>query len=218
MARVEVDEYEVIDIPKNTEFDISFGNFAFELKRLVEAIVLSLVFSLIAIAIMNLFNLKATRQIAIVVLIVIACGMFALKGINGNSLTEHLIYMVMFKKNKRTTYYNDRVKVEKKFFTEDVDEQPVIPRERLEAMYHKYVAKDDGKPKTKTIINEYFDASRMFFEEDIDALGKPEELMSPRELKKYQKLKKKEEKEKIKKAKKVGNAARKTHQPMTEGL
>lgn len=193
---IEQEEYDILPIPQNTEFDINIGNFSFETIRLIEGIVVGGALGLVLFLIANIFPIGGLRKAAIALIGVIGGGALAIRGINGNSLTEHLLYMIMFNKNKRICYYSDRVKTEKKFFTESAQEEYVLPRERLEAMYHKYVAKPD---KDREVFNEHFDSKRMFFEEDIDLMGKPEELMSPRELKKYKKMKKKEEKEKLKK-------------------
>lgn len=193
---IEQEEYDILPIPQNTEFDINIGNFSFETIRLIEGIIVGGALGLVLFLIANIFPIGGLRKAAIALIGVIGGGALAIRGINGNSLTEHLLYMIMFNKNKRICYYSDRVKTEKKFFTESAQEEYVLPRERLEAMYHKYVAKPD---KDREVFNEHFDSKRMFFEEDIDLMGKPEELMSPRELKKYKKMKKKEEKEKLKK-------------------
>lgn len=196
MAIVEQEQYDICPIPQNTEFDINIGSFSFETIRLIEGIIVGGTVGLVIFLLINIFPIGALRKGALVALGVIGGGALAIRGINGNSLTEHLIYMIKYKKNRRICYYSDRVKTEKKFFTESASEEFVLPRERLEAMYHKYISKPD---KDRIVFNEHFDSKRMFFEEDIDLMGKPEELMSPRELKKYKKLKKKQEKEKLKK-------------------
>lgn len=127
--------------------------------------------------------------------VIVGSAVLGIKGINGDSVFGYIYNKIIFLKNKRVCYYNPRIKTEIKFFTNsDGSEDYIAPREKIEEMYHKFISKTDIKSAQENLKQEELDTSYMYFEDDIDALGKPEELMSKKELKKYQKKKAKEEK------------------------
>ena len=199
----EEEENQLLPIPINTEFDFNIGTMTFDIPRFVEALILSVSMLGILYLILSNVNLGFGTEVTIYIFGVAAAAYLGLNGIQGHRLSKFIMNIIAFYKNRRITHYNPRVKKEIRFFTEEVDDDDyVIPRERLEALYHKYVNKADSVQANKNLQTEELDTSTMFFEDDIEYLGKPEELMSKKELKKLQKRKAREEKKALKLKKK----------------
>lgn len=203
MTDIKEESLDELPVPINTSFDFNIGPFSFELKRLIEGIIVAgLLCGGLYLITTYLISIPWNYLIT-AYLFALAAGVYAgVSGINGDSITGYILNMIKFQRKKRVTHYSPRVKSEKRYFTEDVtDDDYVIPRERLEALYHKYV--DRNETEIDSIFREeVFDTSTMFFEDDIEVLGKPEELMSKGELRKLARAKKKEAKRQIKLAKK----------------
>ena len=196
-------------VPINTEFDFNFGNYSFDIRRMSEAIIIGGILGFIGFVIVTKFNPSVGTGFTIVVMLAAAGGFLGLKGINGDNVSTYLLNIVRFMRNRRICHYNPRVRSEARYFTEDTSEEDyVIPRERLEAMYRKYVAKSDASSARNNLQEEIFDNETMFFEDDIELFGKPEALMSKAELRKYKRKQKREEKRKLRQQRKIDRQAK----------
>jgi hypothetical protein len=204
--QIEEEQIEEMPIPQNAEFDLNIGSYSFEIRRAAEGLILGvlvgtpvyLLLRYLSVSGMNLWIYSLAA----------AAGAFLIgnNGINGDSVSRYIMNVLRFSKKKRIAHYNPRIKFEKRFFTEETeDDDYVIPRERLEALYHKYVSKTNSENAHMNFEKEELDTSTMYFEDDIEVLGKPTELMSKSERRKYEKEKRKTirkiEKEQRRKAK-----------------
>ena len=209
MSRKEED-YQVLPIPMNTEFDFNIGSYTFQIKNLAEGIVIGGTIGLLLYLFCKKFSIPYGTAITIVLFGALGGAYLGIKGINGETVPGYLFNILKFHKNRRITHYNPRIKDEKRFFTEETDDDDyVIPRERLEALYRKVVAKADMENAKNNLQKEELDTSYMFFEDDISYLGKPVELMTKaekrklaRQLKKKARLEAKQRKKELKDARK----------------
>ena len=194
MAR-EDENYDILPIPLNSKFDFNFLGLTFQMRKAFEGIALGLLGFLISYLIVR--NIKMQIGVALTIMLFLTLGGLLLggMGVNNDYVSNAIINIFTFYRKKRITFYNPRVKKEQRFFVEELQDEDdyVIPRERLEALYHKYINKKEIENAQDNFQDEEFDENYMYFEDDIDVLGKPRELMSERELKKLERLKKKEE-------------------------
>lgn len=207
---IEQQEEEIIEqyvVPINSDYDLNVAGYTFETKRVIEGIILGGAMAFIAFIIFSILPLRWTIKIAFIVMFAIIGIALALKGVNGDSITDYFLNTIIFKSKKRIAKYNRRPKTsekDKKYFINEIDEEEtMIPREKLEAMWHKYVTKKDVQGAKNNFEDLESENDIIFFEEDIDVLGKPTALMSPLEKRKKEKALKKAEKERKKRAAKI---------------
>ena len=210
MGRKEED-YQVLPIPMNTEFDFNIGSYTFQIKNLAEGIAIGGAIGVLLYLLCRRFAIPYGTAITIILFGALGGAYLGIKGINGETVPGYLLNIIRFHKKRRITHYNPRIKAEKRFFTEETDDDDyVIPRERLEALYRKVVAKADMENAKNNLQKEELDTSYMFFEDDISYLGKPMELMSKAEKRKLaRRLKKKARLEAKKKKKEMKDAKKK---------
>ena len=210
MGRKEED-YQVLPIPMNTEFDFNIGSYTFQIKNLAEGIAIGGAIGVSLYLLCRRFAIPYGTAITIILFGTLGGAYLGIKGINGETVPGYLLNIIRFHKKRRITHYNPRIKAEKRFFTEETDDDDyVIPRERLEALYRKVVAKADMENAKNNLQKEELDTSYMFFEDDISYLGKPMELMSKAEKRKLaRRLKKKARLEAKKKKKEMKDAKKK---------
>ncbi len=182
------EEYlDTFDVPQNTEYDLNILNYTFTYRSLIEGGVLALLSGAIMLAILTIVKLKLTYSFALVVFVALLGFALGVIGINGDSISNYLLNALKFARRRRVAYYNPRVKKEIKFFADTKEDDYVVPRERLEALYRSFISKKDVEEAQINLTNEDFDSSLMYFEDDIDAVGKPEEMLSKKERKKIEK-------------------------------
>lgn len=179
-------------IPVNADFDFPLFGKAFTLKNAVEGLVLGGFLALPAFLLLK--NLKTSGLSLLVYTALTFLGGFLLgnNGINGDTLSRYLLNVLRFRKNKKITYYNPRVKSRKRFFTEETeDDDYVIPRERLEALYRRYLGRKEHENTSSVFEKEDLNDITLYFEDDIEEFGRPEELMSRKARKHHRKTQKK---------------------------
>ena len=196
MEELQDEELDVIPYPVNIQYDINIKGMTFDYSRAIQALFLGTTLAILTYLTCNLIHLKNSYTLVLVFLAVCGGLYLGIKGINGDTVFRYVYNSLIFGRKKRTVYYNPRVKSEIKFITNDDNrEDNVVPRDKIDEMISKYITKVDVKSVEENLSNADLDTSYMYFEDDIDVLGKPEELMSPKELKKYRKRKELEAKE-----------------------
>ena len=197
MEELQDEKLDVIPYPVNIQYDINIKGMTFDYSRAIQALFLAIALSVLVYFLCIFIHLKTSYTLVLLILSVCGGLYLGIKGINGDTVFRYIYNSLMFSRKKRTVYYNPRVKSEIKFITnDDGREDNVVPRDKIDEMISKYITKVDVKSVEENLSNADLDTSYMFFEDDIDVFGKPEELMSPKELKKYRKRKEKEAKEK----------------------
>lgn len=197
MSEIQEEQIDVLTVPINSDYDVNVAGYTFETKRAVEGVILAILFGGLSFALFTLIGLKMTIRLTLTGAFAVVGFALAVKGINGDSITDYLLNIMRFNKKKRITYYNPDIKNYLKFFTSDLDaEQTMIPRERLEMLIRKYITKQD----TKQAHNNFRDEENtvIYFEDDIEQYGKPLDLMTPSERRKAERQRKKMAKEKAK--------------------
>lgn len=164
---MEEEKIDVFPVPENIDYDLNIGNFSFQFRRVVEGLLIAVVLLAITYFCAMLMRIKPTYMIA---LLVFSAGFglaIGVAGINGDSISNYLLSAIKFRNNRRTAFYNPRVKSDLKSFTDDNKEDDyVIPRERLEALYRSL---RNRKLSDDTVNNAYdheFDRENMRFEDD----------------------------------------------------
>ena len=195
------EEYRIRRIPDNFENGINFAGFNFKPIFLIEGIVLGIIFFVLAIAIMFACGIRHINSSTIGICLVpcVLAIILGIKGINDEPLTTFFKNLRYFNSNKRTTYYNPRIKTEIKSIGYDLSNSGayILPRDRIIALFTKYKKALDEKnirrleeeKETNAFVKE-----RMYFEDDIGVIDKPVEYMSKQEYKQY-KIKIKREKQ-----------------------
>lgn len=188
------DEIDILPVPQNCEFDINLGRAVFKWRNATEGVILGALLGGIIFILSIKLGSGGLRQWAYVAVGVVAGFIVGNKGVRDETISMYVLNALTFFKRRRTTFYNPRIKREMKFFIdENKEDDYVIPRERIESLYYKYINKRDVENAHNNLQDSEFNKEYMYFEDDIDYLGKPLELMSKRELKKLERIKKKEE-------------------------
>lgn len=126
-------------------------------------------------------------------------------GIYNASLLSFLKIYNSFKKRKRLTVYNPRIKTEviDKDYT-GIEKQMLLPKDKIRLALEK--ARKGRISEENRRMQEQLDSFNVnesfFFEDDEGLVEKPLEYMTPKELKKHNRMIKKQEKEKMKREKK----------------
>lgn len=100
---------------------------------------------------LGLFDIPTNIGIAIVFGAV--AGILALLGVRGDTLFATLRHFVLFKKNKKTTYYNPRVKLEQKSIKENPTMTSLLPREKVINAYKAVKNKINEQINRKGVIS-----------------------------------------------------------------
>ena len=191
------EEYQVKRIPDNFGNGINIAGFHFEVIFLIEGVVLAITTTLLSLVIMTSIGMTDIGQMLGFAL-VFACVslVIGIRGVNDEPLTTFLSNVSKFNKNRRTAYYNPRIKKEAKPVTQKQLEEnkDAIPREKIIAFFNKYKSVLDKKQQEKAKLLEdanSFDAQNMYFEDDIGIIKRPNQYMSKEEAEKYDKKKEK---------------------------
>jgi len=182
-----------LPVPKNVEESVNILGLSFSMRRVVEGAIITAVLTGATYLILSNINMKATYK-ATIYLIVVISGMFTgIYGINGDSVMNYIKNVMLFSGSKKITYYNPHIKTKARYFTDTTSEDDsIILKERLETLYRQYMNKVDKTNATYNLAPREFDPETMFFEDDIENEGKPEVLMSKRELRKLNRERKKQ--------------------------
>jgi len=128
----------------------------------------------------------------VIIYFMFACGglfFLGLNGINNDTFFGYFLTWFKFRKHRRLTNYNPRVKAEIKPFYESKKQNSAV--EKLKEIYEKYKQQLDLKQHEANFNVDK--NARVYFEDDEGYLEKPIEYMSDKELKAIKKQNKKAE-------------------------
>ena len=125
-------------VPINIE-DYSFiGPFAFKKINALQGIVVGLLVTFLLFNVINYFEIfQAVHVLGFSIAIGGGVFFLALFGIRGDSLFGYFKTLISFRKNKRSAFYNPRVKKEIKTIGIDALIGASLPREKLQKAYKK---------------------------------------------------------------------------------
>ena len=90
MSRKEED-YQVLPIPMNTEFDFNIGSYTFQIKNLAEGIVIGGTIGLLLYLFCKKFSIPYGTAITIVLFGALGGAYLGIKGINGETVPGYLL-------------------------------------------------------------------------------------------------------------------------------
>lgn len=205
----------VIFIPDNYHTGTSMFGVEIKISNAIQTIILVLIpIILNYFVIPSYFSIDRTSTVLLsfTIFCVVILGYLGLVGVNGMTLGEFVYIYLMYRKSKRKTYYNPRLKKELKPIIVEETTREELPRDKMLALYNQYKEKFDEKNRQAALESEMsgdYENSQIFFEDDYGIVDTPVEYMSQKEYKAYQKRLKKERKEAIKKAKAEAKKQRK---------
>ena len=196
MAREET-EPNVYNIPKNA-FDTGyvFGGL-FRTRNFVEGIIVALPFLGIFAYGWTKLGWDILSTVAYCVILCAGAFMATVVGVDGDSLFEFIARVIRFRKNRRISKYNPRIKTE---LEPDylIHDDKLLPREKLKRAYESIKGKVVGGEENAISADINSDNLHIYYDDDENFIEKPEELKTQAELKAEAKQRAKEEKEYIK--------------------
>lgn len=196
MAREET-EPNVYNIPKNA-FDTGyvFGGL-FRTRNFVEGIIVALPFLGIFAYGWTKLGWDILSTVAYCVILCAGAFMATVIGVDGDSLFEFIARVIRFRKNRRISKYNPRIKTE---LEPDylIHDDKLLPREKLKRAYESIKGKVVGGEENAISADINSDNLHIYYDDDENFIEKPEELKTQAELKAEAKQRAKEEKEYIK--------------------
>lgn len=167
----------------------------FRTRNFIEAVVLALpVLAVFAVG-WKMFDWPIQSTISVCVILTGAVFLLVVNGINGDSVLQFVQRFFDFKKNRRISKYNGRLKLEKLEPDYLVRERGSLPREKLQGVITNVknaLLDDDGNPISTDITDEHL---IVYFRDDEGIVEKPRQLKTRAELKKEEKEAKKKAKE-----------------------
>lgn len=163
------EEYNVKHIPPNFENGINFLGLSFKPIYLIEGAVCGiLAFLGFFFLFRKFFGMSDIGQTAGISLVFAGILTFlGIRGVNDEPISTCLYNLITFVKNKRTAFYNPRVKKEAVSFEEErVNTDPAaeaIPRERILALINNLKEKHSDKVY---VDESFFNPDLMQFEDD----------------------------------------------------
>ncbi len=191
----QVERESIYFIPKNFKTGISlFGN-TFQTKNVMQ---MNIVCIPITLLVFWKTNFQFSTKLSIVILINLVLGYLCIVGINERPLFSLISSFYSYEKSKYRAYYNFRIKIEAHPTFIEVEEENLLPKEKLQKIYEKFKEKYDAQQREKILrysAQIEKDRDSIYFIDDIGIVEKPTEYMNPKEYRKYQKLQKKKQKE-----------------------
>ena len=197
MARLsDEDVYRVCYIPGDYKNGTHILVRTYTLPWLIQGIILGLLPAALNYIILPSAGINIPFEVKTILSIVFGfiLASIGINGINDESPGSFLLTYLRFRKNKRTTYYNPRVKKEMKPSLEEVrSANEMLPRDKAIIFYKRYKEEYDKKQREKVMQEQTrigsSDISRMYFLDDEGIIDKPVEFMTDAEYKRYQKTK-----------------------------
>lgn len=177
-------------IPKNFAAGDTFLGYEVKWLNAIQAIVLGSIPLLVSYGIISkYFYTDGVTQFSITLMITIGFAGFGYFGIDNITPFEYIYNIMNFRKRKRKTFYNPRVKTEyKSIFVEQTEGNQLLPKEKIMELYKKYIDKRNlaDQQNARALFEDDYD-STLYFEDDFAVLDKPEEYMTKKELKEKRK-------------------------------
>ena len=210
MARLsDEDVYRICYIPGDYKNGTHILGRTYTFSWLIQGIILGLLPAVINFIILPSARINIPFEVKTILSIVFGfiLASIGINGINDESLGSFLLTYLRFRKNKRNTYYNPRVKKEMKPSLEEVrSADEMLSRDKAIIFYKRYKEEYDKKQREKVMQEQDrangIDTSGIYFLDDIGVIDKPVEFMTDAEYKKYQKAKAKARRQKAAKQKK----------------
>ena len=184
----------VYHIPTNYKNGISLFGFSFSTKGFFEGVIIALVGALVGGLLFYglLSGLSSTIKLSGLLILILGGFILGNTGINDEPVSKFISHYKGFKKTKRATYYNPRVKLEIKKFSED-----------------ELTGNSANMIKTKIIsaLNKQENISSLDLDDDVDFKDDKQIIKQEKEKggkSNFEKLKEKTRKSKGKKQKVVG--------------
>lgn len=181
MAREET-EPNVYNIPKNA-FDTGyvFGGL-FRTRNFVEGIIVALPFLGIFAYGWTKLGWDILSTVAYCVILCAGAFMATVVGVDGDSLFEFIARVIRFRKNRRISKYNPRIKTE---LEPDylIHDDKLLPREKLKRAYESIKGKVVGGEENAISADINSDNLHIYYDDDENFIEKPEELKTQAELK-----------------------------------
>lgn len=183
-------------IPKNS-FDTGyvFGG-AFKTKNFIEGVVVAIPF--LGIFIYGWTQLGWDVESTVAYAAIVCAGVFVAvsHGVGDDSFFEFLAHVIHFRKSRRISKYNPRIKTE---LEPDylLKESGMLPKEKLKEAWENFKKKVLGGSDGPISADITADDLQIYYDDDEDFIEKPDELKTKAELKAEAKQRAKEEKEYI---------------------
>ena len=215
---MKIDEPKVVFIPANYKSGNSIYGFEIKTSNVIQGSILATIPAVIGFGIIpDFIQINPDLNLSIVTFFSFGLGYLGFVGINGQTLLSYIQDWLMFRKKRRKTYYNPRIKKEAIFFLdEQKNNKEMLPRDKILAIYNQYKAQSDQKNRelAHELEKEFEQAEDLYFEDDSGFVAKPIEYMTAKERKLYEKQQKKLERKRDKEAKrKEKNAHVQTFKP-----
>lgn len=195
-----------IPIPKNFQAGINLFGGSYEFGNIIQGIIMAGLGVFIIFGGCKFLHINASIESRIGFALALGgtLGYLGLAGIEGETLIGLIKNIILFEKNKRTAYYNPRIKKEACTCVFEREDE-ILPRDKILMMYDKYKQEINKKDQDKALMSQFSlnENEDMFFNDDEGFVDKPLEYMSKKEYK----IKQKEEKKKLKEMK--GNGGKK---------
>lgn len=188
-------------IPKNFAAGDTFLGYEIKWLNLIQAIILGCIPLFVSYGfISTYFYTDGTIQFSMTMVITVGFAAFGYFGIDNITPFEYIGNVLNFRKRKRKTFYNPRVKTEyKSIFVEKTEGNQLLPKDKIMEFYKKYIEKRNqiDQQNARALFDDDYDSS-LYFEEDFAVLDKPEEYMTTKEIKEKRKAQRKASKKKMK--------------------
>lgn len=155
-------------IPYNYEDGVPFLGQIYKKRNLLEAVVFGFLIGG-GLFYLSYFIILFTLQVSIYIGLIALFMIFILfaNGINGDCPTRQIKHLILSKIKHRTAYYNPRIKrVDKPEIDIYDDEENVLPRDKIIAMFNKYKEKMNIETKHE-IKQEDIQSEDYIFMDDI---------------------------------------------------
>jgi hypothetical protein len=170
MEQIKDERIDDLFVPQNCEYDLSVGDYTFKKRRVLEGALLTIPFGAVCWFLCMLFRVSIITAVVVTAISGSLGMIFGIVGHNGDDISKYIWNIVTFNRRKRITWYNGRVKKEIRCFAEESqnEEDYVIPRERLEALYHKLTnQRNIANSEENLALEEQYDNENIVFEDDI---------------------------------------------------
>lgn len=157
-------------VPINVKEYGSFWMFSFKKANGYQAVIFGVLATIISFFILfqiNLFDIPTLIGFALT--LGFAVGIVTLLGVRGDTLLSTLINMIIFNRNKRTVYYNPRIKTDQLSMANNPVIGSSLPREKIQKIYRNIKKKLDQKIKDRAILSQASseDVGEVIFADDL---------------------------------------------------
>ena len=199
----------VVFIPANYKTGNSILGHEIKTSNVIQGCILAMIPVIIGYGIIPKFiDVDEVSILSTVIFFSFGLGYWGFVGVNGQTLGGYIQDWFMYRKNRRKTYYNPRIKKEAIFFLdEQMSNKDMLPRDKIIQFYNKYKAHSDLKNRelAHELEKEFEQSEELYFEDDSGFVAKPIEYMTAKERKMYEREQKKLQRKDAKRKEKKSN-------------